>query len=522
MKRILGRALIVIPAVFLQLIWYFLVLAVLDHLFQGHLGEVLSALFSVLAIVFVTSLVAKRDEGSYKMLWVMLIIATPILGAMLYFFWGNKGTGRKLKLRLQRSAEALPEVLREESQKNLAAIKAGNLRLGQSLQHASSSTGFPVLKNETARYYPLGEDMFRDMCEDLKKAEKYIYIEYFIIEKGVFWNTLTDILAERAAAGVDVRVIYDDLGSIGTYSMKDALGLAARKIKCVPFNPVVFLRPQLNNRDHRKIMVIDGEVAYSGGVNLADEYINEVEKCGHWKDIGFRLTGPAVRSYTYMFAEFWNAFSGEKIDFGALESAVMAAEEAAVPAETSEASAGEAGYVFPYYDSPVREEHTSNELFLEVLSLATDYVWFYTPYLILGDSLFDALIRAARRGVDVRIVMPGVPDKKIVYRLSRSYYTDLLKAGVRIFEYTPGFVHAKAFLADDVICGIGTVNLDYRSLFLHFECSSVFYEAAILKDLKADHLATQEKSRERFAEDVKKGPFSRFADNVLRIIAPLM
>ncbi|MBR5316268.1 MAG: cardiolipin synthase [Lachnospiraceae bacterium] len=510
MKKILARIMIVIPAIILQMVWYFIALGWLNNLFREHLWEILNALFSVLAVIFVTGLVAKRDESSYKLLWVMVIVAMPIFGAMLYVFWGNKNTGKKLKKNLEQSATVLSKPADIVDNECLSDIRKNDLRIGQTLEHITKTTGFPVLKNDTSKYYPLGEDMFQDMCEDLKKAQKYIYVEYFIIQRGKFWDTLTDIMAERAAAGVEVRVMYDDLGSIGTYSLSNVIDLSKKGIKCIPFNPFLFIKAQLNNRDHRKIMVIDGEIAYSGGVNLADEYINEVQKFGIWKDIGFRITGEAVRSYTYMFAEFWNAFSIDKIP----KEMITQTEYETVNKDN--------GYILPYYDSPMYEEHVSNELFTEMLSVATDYIWFYTPYLILGDALFDAFIRAAKRGVDVRIIMPGIPDKKIVYRLSRSYYRDLLKAGVKIYEYKPGFVHAKGFVADDKIAGIGTVNLDYRSLFLHFECNSVFYNADIVGDLKQDYLKTLSECVERTLNDVKKGVVHNLIDNFLRVIAPLM
>lgn len=510
MKKILARIMIVIPAIILQMVWYFIALGWLNNLFREHLWEILNALFSVLAVIFVTGLVAKRDESSYKLLWVMVIVAMPIFGAMLYVFWGNKNTGKKLKKNLEQSASVLPKPADIADDECLSDIRKNDLRIGQTLEHITKTTGFPVLKNDTSKYYPFGEDMFQDMCEDLKKAQKYIYVEYFIIQRGKFWDTLTDIMAEKAAAGVDVRVMYDDLGSIGTYSLSNVIDLSKKGIKCIPFNPFLFIKAQLNNRDHRKIMVIDGKIAYSGGVNLADEYINEVQKFGKWKDIGFRITGEAVKSYNYMFAEFWNAFSNDKIP------------REIITQTEYETVNNDNGYILPYYDSPMYEEHVSNELFTEMLSVATDYIWFYTPYLILGDALFDAFIRAAKRGVDVRIIMPGIPDKKMVYRLSRSYYRDLVKAGVKIYEYKPGFVHAKGFVADDKIAGIGTVNLDYRSLFLHFECNSVFYKADIVGHLKQDYLKTQSESVERTLVDVKKGILHNLIDNFLRVIAPLM
>lgn len=510
MKKILARIMIVIPAIVLQMVWYFIALGWLNNLFREHLWEVLNALFSVLAVIFVTGLVAKRDESSYKLLWVMVIVAMPIFGAMLYVFWGNKNTGKMLKKNLEKSASALPKLTDITDNECLSEVKENDLRIGQTLEHIAKTTGFPVLKNDTSKYYPFGEDMFRDMCEDLKKAKKYIYVEYFIIQSGKFWDTLTDIMSERAAEGVDVRVMYDDLGSIGTYSFSNVIDLSKRGIKCIPFNPFLFIKAQLNNRDHRKLMIIDGKVAYSGGVNLADEYINEVQKFGIWKDIGFRITGEAVKSYTYMFAEFWNAFSNDKIS------------QDVICQTQKEKLQKDNGYILPYYDSPMYEEHVSNELFTEMLSVATDYIWFYTPYLILGDALFDAFIRAAKRGVDVRIIMPGVPDKKIIYRVSRGYYEDLLKAGVKVYEYKPGFVHAKGFVADDKIAGIGTVNLDYRSLFLHFECNAVFYKADIIGDLKKDYLNTLNESVERTLNDVKKGALHKLIDNFFRIVAPLL
>ena len=514
MKKILGRLLVVVPALALQFVWFYISFMILNEITYGHVKDIIDFIFSFLAVIFVIALVAKRDESTYKLLWVIFIMTFPIMGAIFYFAFGNKRTGKELKKKLLVSSGALPSLygnFKEKSSGYLKEIGNENPRLAQTLSFLSSNTSFPLMKNEVAKYYPFGEDMFADMCEELKKAKHYIYVEYFIIQSGKFWGTMSEIMAERAAAGVDVRVMYDDLGSIATYSMKEVKELSHKGIKCIPFNPFFLLKSQLNNRDHRKIMVIDGEVAFSGGVNLADEYINEIHPFGRWKDIGFMVKGDAVYSYAYMFVEFWNAFSNDKIPSVSLN-----------PADGTEKEAEGDGYALPYYDSPMRDEHTSNILFVETLSTATGYVWFYTPYLMLGDALYDAFIRAARRGVDVRIIMPGIPDKKMVFRLSRSYYEDLLKAGVRIFEYSPGFVHAKAFISDDIVAGIGTVNLDYRSLFLHFECNSVFYKAGIISDLKKDFELTQNESREIRLEDTKRGPIQKFIDNLLRLIAPLL
>ncbi len=306
---------------------------------------------------------------------------------------------------------------------------------------------------------------------------------------------------------------HDDIGSIGTFSHRNRASLLKKGIKCEKFNPLIVLSGALNNRDHRKIMVVDGIVAFSGGINLADEYINEEHPFGHWKDIGFRITGDAIRSYAYMFAEFWNASSLDKITGKLVGDDYV---ETRVTGDTFD------GYVLPYYDSPARAEAASNNLFIDLLGQARDYMWFYTPYLLLGDGLRDAFVRAAQRGVDVRIVMPGIPDKKVVYRMSRSYYRELLEAGVKIYEYSPGFVHAKACLADDRVGSIGTVNLDYRSLYLHYECNALFYNASILDDLKKDFEDSMAAGRERTLQDERSGLLFRIINDILRIFAPLV
>lgn len=511
MKKVLGRILLVIPAIAVQLFWYALLFGSLNTVVGGHLGYIIQIMFTILAILFVLSLISKRDESSYKILWIVVIVGFPILGAILYVFLGNKNTGRRLKIKLSRSQDKLA-VANYIGEKDLSdELKKADLRLGQSVKRIYETTGFPLIKNDTSKYYSFGEYMFDDMCVDLKNAKKFIFIEYFTIQRGVFWDTITDILADKAKEGVDVRVMYDDVGSIATYSFSDIKELKRKGIKCISFNPLFFVTTQINNRDHRKIMVIDGKIAYSGGVNLADEYINKKVLFGKWKDIGFRITGPGVNSYTYMFTEFWNSFSKD----------LISKEELEQPQVLKSVNV-ENGFILPYYDSPIREEHTSNVFYTEILSLATNYVWFYTPYLMLGDALFDAFIRAAERGVDVRIIMPGIPDKKIVYRLSRSYYRDLIKAGVKIYEYTPGFVHAKAMICDDIVATIGTVNLDYRSLFLHFECNSLFYKADIIESLKKDYVTCLESCRQRTLSDINNGVIYRIVDCCLRVIAPLL
>ena len=307
--------------------------------------------------------------------------------------------------------------------------------------------------------------------------------------------------------GVDVRVIYDDLGSISSFNFSNVRELKKKGIPCIPFNPFLALKGTANYRDHRKMLIIDNEVAYSGGINLSDRYINLEHPYGHWKDTGFRITGEPVKNFTHMFLTFWNAFSLEK-EAGQLAMPTYPKRYPAPPHTFD-------GYVLSYYDSPLNHEATSNQLFIDLLSQSTDYAWFFTPYLMLGDDLMDAMISAAQRGVDVRIIMPGIPDKKLIFRMSRSFYQVLLTGGIKIYEYTPGFVHAKSFVSDDKVATIGTVNLDYRSLFLHFENNSFFYRSSIIAAIKDDFIATQAKCKEVKPYDMKHYSRRWVVDGVL-------
>ena len=502
-RRMIGSRLVVTAlAVLLEAAWLAWLLR-----FLAPYALVINTVLTVLAVVFVLYVASKRDEAGYKILWLIAILTFPIFGAVLYLCFGDKKTGIPLKRRLEQSRQGLGERPAQDTETE-EALASDSLRISQTFRYISRLSGYPVCANTSADYCALGDTLYPVMLEELRKAERFIYLEYFIVEEGEMWDSIANILEEKAAQGVDVRMIYDDLGSLPMLPPDYSARLEARGIKCISFNPMrLFLSGTLNNRDHRKIMVIDGRVAFSGGINLADEYINAVVKHGHWKDGGFRITGPAVQSYTDMFAEFWNAFSKLPIPRAEL------GEAAHCPPSD--------GYVLPYYDSPMNRDAISNHLYMELLDQATQYAWFFTPYLMLGDTLLDAFVRAAQRGVDVRIFMPGVPDKKIIFRISRSFYRPLLAAGVKIYEYTPGFLHAKACLVDGQLGTLGTVNLDYRSLFLHFECNALFYRASLLQDLKADFLQTQSLCREITLQTLPAGLRHRLADCVLRILAPL-
>ena len=500
-SKLMGRILAVIPVVLFQLWWWLFLLQ-----WIAPYASIINALLSAASFFFVLYIITKQDEGTYKILWLLVLLIAPIPGALLYLLFGNKRTTMPLKKRLRKAEKGLPEAGWGDME--LARLAQTEPRLSQTLRWISQTTGFPLQEVGEAEYYPVGEKLFGAMMEELEKAEKFIFAEYFIIARGEMWDAMVEVMARKVKEGVDVRVMYDDLGSISTFSKQNARELRALGIQCIAVNRMRAIRGVLNYRDHRKMLIIDGRVVFSGGVNISDEYINLVEKFGHWKDVGFRLTGPGVDSYTRMYALFWSAFDRKAIP-------------ASLPETPAQPGGGE-GYVLSYYDSPLTDYAVSNELYIELLSQAKDYIWFFTPYLMPGDALMDAFIRAARRGVDVRIIMPGIPDKKMIFRMSHSFYPVLLEGGVKIYEYTPGFVHAKGCVMDDKVCTVGTVNLDYRSLFLHFENNAVFYGGPVWQDVKADFLDSQTKSREMvLGENVKMGFWHWMLDGILRIFAPL-
>ena len=503
-KRVIAsRLIITFIAVIFQFFWIYQIANWL-----APYSFLINLILRVLAFLFVLYVASQRNESSYKILWLIIILTLPVFGTIMYIFWGDKKTSKPLDNKLQNSRRAI-FFKPIQDKKIYEEIKKDDAHLAQNFAYIERKTGFPVYKNESTEYYSSGEQYYESIIKELEKAEKFIYIEYFIIAEGKFWNSMIEIMERKAKKGVDVRVIYDDFGSLMTLPTGYQYILMKKGIKCIQFNPIkLFISGTLNNRDHRKILVIDGKVAFSGGVNLGDEYINEYKRFGHWKDNGFKTTGPIVQSYTYMFIEFWNAFSKDKITNKTIEF-------------TNNTIFKSEGYIQTFYDSPTNPDAISNDLYIDLLSQATEYAWFFTPYLMLGDNLKESFVRAAKRGVDVRIYMPGIPDKKVVFRLSRSYYKHLLEAGVKIYEYTPGFLHSKAVLVDDEIGTVGSVNLDFRSFFLHFECNTLFYKVPALLDLKADMLETQNKCKEIKLEESRFKLIHSIVNSILRIFAPL-
>ena len=368
---------------------------------------------------------------------------------------------------------------------------------------------YPAWQNTRAQYFASGEAMYPQLLADLEKAQKSIFLEFFIVSHGCMWNGIEKVLRRKAAQGVDVRLIYDDFGSLLGLPSDFVIRMEKAHIRCIPFNPVVpLVSLVMNHRDHRKIVVVDGNVAYTGGVNLADEYINAEQRFGYWKDAAIRLEGAAVWNFTVMFLNVWNAFRPQETDYTAFAPTRLPAVQD--------------GVVQPYADSPLDEEPLAETIYLDILSQAQRYVYIYTPYLAVGEEMLDALKNAAKRGVDVRLILPGIPDKKLVFRLSRSYYLPLLRAGVRIYEFTPGFLHAKCYVSDDRVAVVGSINMDYRSLFLHFECGTLLFHNSQIAALRKDVERTLPQCREIMRSDCRTNLPGTALDSVLRLLSPLM
>lgn len=504
-KLITSRIFVTALMILVQTGWFILFFLKLTR----H-SAIISGFFTLLGVAFVLYIIKKDGTPEFKIGWLLIITTLPLFGSLMYLFFGDKKPSRKLRAKIEHQHEIWKKYL-IQAPEVMDEIVGKNQRLSGSFRYLSEKDGYPVWKNTKTEYFPVGEKMYGAMLEELKKAEHFIFLEYFIIHEGEMWNTIHGILVEKAKQGVDVRLIYDDMGCVVLLPPGYAQALEREGIKCMAFNPVVpFLSMVMNNRDHRKILVIDGHTAFNGGINISDEYINKQSKFGHWKDTGVKVTGDAAWNFTVMFLEMWNAFRTSKEE-----------QDDFRPKRYFEGEFESDGYVQPFSDSPLDDETAGENIYLDILNQAKDYVYIFTPYLILNSELRSALCLAAKRGVDVRMVTPGIPDKKIVYRLTRANYKSLLKAGVKIYEYTPGFIHAKSYVSDDEYAVVGTINMDYRSLFLHFECGTFMYQSKAVMDLKQDSLETIEKSRKIVMEDCKTSALGSLFDAVLLLVAPL-
>ncbi len=462
----------------------------------------------VLNVVMVLYLINSRSNASVKVTWLVVMMVVPVFGALFYMFTQSDVGHRALLSRLDWVKDQTNRKVEQDQQ---IAVQLQQEAPGAgALQHYLLRCGFPAYDHTDTVYFPSGEAKFEKLLEELEKAEKFIFMEYFIIDEGLMWGRILEILARKAAEGVEVRVMYDGTCEFALlpHGYSDQLGNLG--IQCKVFAPLSpFVSTHYNYRDHRKILVIDGKVAFTGGVNLADEYINRIERFGHWKDTAVMVRGAAVKNFTLMFLQMWS------IDEKTLDFDNYLAPKMEVP------TAG--GYVIPYGDCPLDADKVGERVYMDILSRACRYVHIMTPYLILDGEMEAALKFAAERGVEVVLILPGIPDKKVPYALAKTHYRSLLDSGVKIYEYEPGFVHAKVFVSDDREAVVGTINLDYRSLYHHFECGTYMYETACIDEVEQDIQATLQKCRMVTETTIRQEPLTRrLAGFILKPLAPLL
>jgi len=488
-------------ALLLQITWIILSVTAL-----GNYNEPARVILSVLSLLVVIYIINGQSKLSYKLAWIVPILVFPLMGGVLFLISGGKAPKKRLRQSIEsqqkRSKDHLPDC-----REALKCISDPHL---QSQSRYLIQQNFPVYGDTESKYYPVGDDGYEDMLAALESAERFIFMEYFIITPGKVWDSVLEILERKAAQGVDVRLLYDDFGC---KSPRYNRTLKKKGIAAIAFNPFIpIYSTVMNNRDHRKILVVDGNLAFTGGINLADEYINEIERFGHWKDSFVRLKGAGVWTLTLMFLQMWNALKPTDSSFAKFR--------------PNEAFLGD-GYVQPYGDSPLDHEYMGESVYLNMINNACKYVYIMTPYLILDEEMNTALQLAAKRGVDVRILTPGIPDKRIVWHLTRAHYPQLLEAGVRIFEYSPGFLHSKNVVCDDQTAVVGTINMDYRSLCLHFENACLFIGGKIVEDVRKDCEETFKVSKEIQMRHINKsrrtaGLLHNIYYAFLRLFAPLL
>ena len=491
-----------------------LVIIALLLVYNSRWAFILQTLVTIAALGFTLYVLNRHDRPSTRMNWIIVILALPVFGVPMYLFNGGGRPTRKMHKKIVRIQKEQAELVREfygeqnalQSQKRADGIA----------RYMEKYARYPVFFDGSVDYYRSGEEMFPVMLDELKKAEKYILVEYFIIAHGRMWNEILKILLEKAEQGVQVRIIYDDFGCMLNLPPRydEYLETLSPNIRCMTFNDVVpVFAVRMNNRDHRKILVVDGKVAFTGGINLADEYIAEKKRFGYWKDTGIRVTGNGVSSFVLMFFYLWNAFYFRKEDI----------RKYLLPYTPTENTAENTCLrILPYDDSPLDRISVGESVYSDMINRAARYVYVFTPYLILDDFMRSALCQAAMRGVDVRIVTPGIPDKKMTYRLTRANYQTLIKAGVKIYEYTPGFIHAKSMVCDDEYAVVGTINMDYRSLYLHFENAVYFSGCDAVLDLKRDCEEVFAVSRQCSPQYPKRSVLGRFVDSILRSFETLL
>ncbi|MGN0244078.1 MAG: cardiolipin synthase [Lachnospiraceae bacterium] len=504
-RMIYGRLIYIAIALLLQIGIF---AATMMHVYQ-YQGLVFYA-FTLLAFILVIFIINQDMNPSFKITWIIPILSFPVFGAMLYLFVHLQSTPKKLSKRIAEVIEESKPYLQQDPSV-MEHISKTNRQAANLSHYLFQSGGYPTVSHTTAKYFATGEEAFDAILAELEKAQHFIFMEFFIVAYGHMWNSVLNILKRKVEEGVEVRFLYDGTNSVVLLPYDYPKYLESIGIQCKMFSPV---RPVLstyqNNRDHRKIISIDGQVGFTGGLNLADEYINKKVKYGHWKDNAIQLNGDAVRNLTVMFLQMWNITEKNPVDYANY----MPTARRMIPSD---------GFVCAYGDSPLDHENIGEQVYLDIINTAKDYVHIVTPYLIIDNEMKTALTYAAKRGVDVKIVLPHIPDKKYAFCLAHSHYPELLKHGVQIYEYEPGFIHQKTFVSDNEKAVVGSINLDYRSLYLHFECAIYLYQNSAVLAVEKDFSSALEQCIKMTMKEYKQlPPLHRLAGSLLKFLAPLM
>lgn len=468
----------------------------------------INAAFYTISVIMVLHILTSRVGAiDVKLPWIVLIFIFPVFGTLAYSLFNQDNLRKKILKNIEDQACKAADFVSSDPIVNDILLHE-NKRMFQQANYMYSSNDLPPFINSPTKYFKIGEEYFKELLKQLKDAEKFIFIESFIINEGKMWNTILDILNEKIKEGIEVRVIYDDWGNITKLPYNYNRQLEKLGIKCVVFNPITpILSLRHNNRDHKKIIVIDGKVAFTGGINLADEYINEKLRFGHWKDSAIMIKGDAVKSFTFMFLETWHCYKDKQEDCSKYISTVKTNSD---------------GFVQPYIDSPADKELVARNVYINILNDATDYVYITTPYLIMDPELTNSIINASKRGVIVKIITPHIPDKKYVHLVTQSHYLPLTKAGVEIYEYLPGFIHAKNVICDNIVSTVSTVNFDYRSLYHNYECGVWMYKTSAIQDMKKDFEETLKKSLQIDQKKLEKTNIIKvMLSSILKFFSPL-
>lgn len=496
-------------SIIIMLLELFLVFAAFFY-FNQLVPNWLSALvIGSLYIGTILAIVNRNMPPESKVTWILFAVV-PVFGFLLYLMIGERRLSKKeiqqlekmdsMKFREDNSYDLRVE-LKQENKSAFGIVKSL-----LSMDHNAD-----VYDGTASQYFPLGEEMFEAMLDDLRSAKKFIFLEFYIIDPGLMWNRILEILVDKVQQGVEVKLLYDDIGCMATLSGDYTKRLRKMGIDAHKFNKVIpRMTVAYNNRDHRKILVVDGQVGYTGGINLADEYINHIVRFGHWKDGGVRLEGRAVKALTRLFLMNWYINRGEITDFDRYHF-------------DSQRVEGKGLYI-PYGSGPkpIYKEQVGKAVYQNIINQAIDYVYITTPYLIIDYDLTEDIKNAAMRGVDVRIVTPFIPDKKLIQIVTRGAYPDLLEAGVKIYEYTPGFIHSKNVISDDELAVVGTINFDYRSLVHHYENAVLMYQTESIADIKQDFEDLFDVSKEISLETLQNSWYQRLLKEIMQLFAPLL